>query len=301
MRIAIAGSSGLIGSKLVLSLRSKGHTVVRIVRSKADAGREQSGIFWEPSTNYINPSNLENFDSVINLCGKKIASFNPFEAPSELIRSSRIYTNLLLSRVISKLNNPPKYFITASAYGFYKASGLDNNILTEDSKPGSGFLSQLAMEWEESSRFYQNSKTKIINLRLGNVLDKESIFLKIMTKLSKLRIRSIGSGNQAWPWISIEDVIGIIEFILDSNYLEGPINVVSPQLTTANEFLQAISEKINSKGYVSLPSLLIKYSTNKLSQHALLNNYPLSPRILTVNNYNFKIPTIKDAVNTYLF
>tara|TARA_B110000438_G_scaffold77795_1_gene77972 strand:- start:312 stop:1214 length:903 start_codon:yes stop_codon:yes gene_type:complete len=300
MRIAVAGSSGLIGTKLVQSLRSKGHTVVRIVRVKADIGKDQVGIFWEPETNYINPDNLENFDSIINLCGEKIASFNPFKAPSQSIRSSRISTNLLISRIISKLNNPPRYFIAASAYGYYKASNIDNNLITEDSAPGNGFLSQLAMEWEEASRFYQTPYTKIINLRLGNVLDKKSIFLKTLSKLSKLKIKSIGDGEQSWPWVSIDDVVGVVEFIINSNYLEGPINVVSPQLTSAEEFMQTISRKINTKGYIKLSSLIIKITTNNLTEKILLNNYPITPTKLTINNYNFKIPSLKEAVNEYL-
>ena len=300
MRIAIAGSSGLIGTRLVQSLRSKGHTIVRMVRNKAKPGRQQIGIFWEPETNYINPENLEDFDAIINLCGEKIASFNPFESPSELIRSSRISTNLLLSRVIYKLKKPPRYFITASAYGYYKTSGKDNIFITEDSEPGRNFLSQLAMEWEEASIFYKNDKTKVINLRLGNVLGRDSIFLKTMANLIKLRIKNIGNGDQSWPWVGIEDVLGVIEFILESNYLEGAINVVSPEITTAKKFMKTISFKKNKKGFISLPSFLIRFSTNKLSQHAILNNYPIKPNVLLSNNYNFKIPTLRDACDKYL-
>ena len=117
MKIAIAGSHGIIGTYLVNDLRLKNHIVTRIVRSK-----DSAGIFWDPVTNYINQDNLESLDIIINLCGNNITSINPLSINKELVYSSRVGTSLLLSRVISKLKNPPKYFVSASACGIYKSS-----------------------------------------------------------------------------------------------------------------------------------------------------------------------------------
>ena len=117
MKIAIAGSHGIIGTYLVNDLRQKNHIVTRIVRSK-----DSAGIFWDPVTNYINQDKLESLDIIINLCGNNITSINPLSINKELVYSSRVGTSLLLSRVISKLKNPPKYFVSASACGIYKSS-----------------------------------------------------------------------------------------------------------------------------------------------------------------------------------
>ncbi len=280
MKIAIAGSHGIIGTYLVNDLRLKNHIVTRIVRSK-----DSAGIFWDPVTNYINQDKLESLDIIINLCGNNITSINPLSINKELVYSSRVGTSLLLSRVISKLKNPPKYFVSASACGIYKSS---KNDISENSSYGKGFLTQLALDWEEASRFYDTPKTKIINLRFGQVISKESLFLKIMKNLIYyLRVSSIGSGNQYWPWISINDVIGIINFIINSNSLEGPINIVSPQKATSKEFLSKLAQELNINPIFKIPTPIIKLGGGKLASQVLLNDYPVVPEKLQQNNYNF--------------
>ena len=280
MKIAISGSHGLIGTYIVNDLRLKNHSVTRIVRSK-----DTAGIFWDPTTNYINQDRLEAYDIIINLCGNKIASFNPFYVNKGPIYSSRINTNLLLSRAISRLKNPPKYFISASACGIYNPA---NDDITENGIYGQGFLTQLALDWEEASRFYNTPETKIINLRFGQVISKESPFLNIMKNLIIYsRVSSIGNGKQHWPWISINDVINIMNFIINSNFLEGPINIVSPQKVTSKEFLNKLSQAIGRSSFLKIPSQAIKLLTNKLAGQILLNDYPVVPAKLNNNNYNF--------------
>ena len=212
--------------------------------------------------------------------------------------ASRVGTNLLLSRVISKLKNPPKYFISASACGIYKPS---TDVITENSLYGSGFLAQLALNWEEASRFYEMPDTKIINLRLGQVISEEGIFFKIIKNLvTYLKVSSIGPGSQYWPWISIRDVAGIINFIIDSNYIEGPLNIVSPQRVTAREFLRKLSIETSSFGIFRIPNQIIKIGANELASQVLLNNYPVIPEKLQLNNYNFLDQDLSKVFNDLL-
>ena len=209
MNIAVAGSHGLIGNNLVTFFRKSNNHVSRIVRSK-----DQNGIFWDPSTGYINHEKLENFDVIINLCGEKIASLNPFFKNKDKLIESRVNTNLLLSKTINKLKNPPKYFITASAAGIYEPS---RKKITESSNLNQGFLSQLALEWEGASRFYNNNETKVVNLRLGQVLTENGFFYKSISNITKyLKISRFGNGRQRWPWVSINDLLGVIKFIIES-------------------------------------------------------------------------------------
>ena len=223
MKIAIAGSHGLIGTNLVTYFRKSNNNVTRIVRSK-----EQNGIYWDPETGYINHENLEGCDVIINLCGEKIASLNPFFKNKSKLISSRVNTNLILSKTIAKLKNPPKFFITASATGIYKPS---KRRITESSKFNRGFLAQLALEWEEASKFYSNNKTKIINLRLGQVISHDSFYFKALSNISKyMKISSFGNGRQRWPWVSIDDINEAIEFIIESGQIEGAVNVTNPNL-----------------------------------------------------------------------
>ena len=292
MNVAIAGSHGLIGNNLVTFFRKTNNHVSRIVRIK-----DQNGIFWDPSTGYINHEKLENFDVIINLCGEKIASLNPFFKNKDKLIDSRVNTNLLLSKTINKLNNPPKYFISASAAGIYKPS---RKKITESSSKNQGFLSKLALEWEEASRFYDNNETKIVNLRLGQVITEDSFYYKAMSNIAKyLKISRFGNGRQRWPWISINDLIDSIKFIIDSDQIEGPVNVASPKLLSCKEFLKIICLKNNSFNFIRVPALLIKLSTNKYSEEILLNDYPVFPEKLLSAGFSFKDSDLEKYVSNF--
>ncbi len=281
MKIAIAGSHGLIGNNLVTYFRKSNNQVYRIVRSK-----DQNGIFWDPSTGYINHEKLENFDVIINLCGARIASLNPFFKNNEELRNSRVTTNLILSKTIAKLKNPPRYFISASATGIYSPS---KRRITETSKLNNGFLAQLALEWEEASRFFDNEKTKIVNLRLGQVISNESFYYKALLNITKfMKISRFGNGRQRWPWISIDDVIGAINFIIETGQIEGAVNLSNPNLLSCKETLKIFASKNNTFNLFRIPKIFIKLSTNKYSEEILLNDYPVFPEKLIASGYAFK-------------
>lgn len=281
MKIAIAGSHGLIGNNLVTYFRKSNNQVYRIVRSK-----DQNGIFWDPSTGYINHEKLENFDVIINLCGARIASLNPFFKNNEKLRNSRVITNLILSKTIAKLKNPPSYFISASATGIYSPS---KRRITESSKLNNGFLAQLALEWEEASRFFDNEKTKIVNLRLGQVISNESFYYKALLNITKfMKISRFGNGRQRWPWISLDDVIGSINFIIETGQIEGAVNVSNPNLLSCKETLKIFASKNNTFNLFRIPKIFIKLSTNKYSEEILLNDYPVFPEKLITSGYAFK-------------
>ena len=290
MKIAIAGSHGLIGTNLVTHFRKSNKNVVRIVRSK-----EQNGIYWDPETGYINHENLEGCDVIINLCGEKIASLNPFFKNKSKLISSRVNTNLILSKTIAKLKNPPKFFITASATGIYKPS---KRRITESSKFNRGFLAQLALEWEEASKFYSTDKTKIINLRLGQVISHDSFYFKALSNISKyMKISSFGNGRQRWPWVSIDDINGAMEFIIESGQIEGAVNVTNPKLLSCREILKNFSTYNNSFNFIRVPRILIRLSTNTYSREILLNDYPVFPEKLLSSGFVFKDKSLENYLN----
>ena len=287
MKIAIAGSHGLIGNSLVTHLRKSNNNVERIVRRK-----NQNGIFWDPETNYINYENLENCDVIINLCGEKIASLNPFFNNRSNLISSRVGTNLLLSKTLAKLKNPPKFFISASATGIYKPS---KRKIIESSRLNEGFLAQLALEWEEASRFYENGITKIINLRLGQVISPRSFYFKVLSNITKyMKISSFGNGKQRWPWISINDINEVIDFIIDSNQIDGAVNVTNPNLLSCKEMLKIFSSINNSFSFIRVPKIFIKLSTNTYSEEILLNDYPVFPEKLINSGFVFKEKSLEN-------
>ena len=291
MKIAIAGSHGLIGTNLVTHFRKSNNNVSRIVRSK-----EQNGIYWNPVTGYINHENLEGYDVIINLCGEKIASLNPFFKNKSNLISSRVTTNMILSKTIAKLNNPPKFFITASATGIYKPS---KRRIIESSNFNQGFLAQLALEWEEASKFYCKEKTKIINLRFGQVISSDSFYFKSISNISKyMKISSFGNGRQRWPWVSINDINEAIDFIIESNQIEGAVNLTNPNLLSCKEILKIFSTYNNSSNFIRIPKIFIKLSTNIYSREILLNDYPVFPKKLLNSGFVFKEKSLENYLSS---
>ena len=291
MKIAIAGSHGLIGTNLVTHFRKSNNNVSRIVRSK-----EQNGIYWNPVTGYINHENLEGYDVIINLCGEKIASLNPFFKNKSNLISSRVTTNMILSKTIAKLNNPPKFFITASATGIYKPS---KRRIIESSNFNQGFLAQLALEWEEASKFYCKEKTKIINLRFGQVISSDSFYFKSISNISKyMKISSFGNGRQRWPWVSINDINEAIDFIIESNQIEGAVNLTNPNLLSCKEILKIFSTYNNSSNFIRIPKIFIKLSTNIYSREILLNDYPVFPEKLLNSSFVFKEKSLENYLSS---
>ena len=291
MKIAIAGSHGLIGTNLVTHFRKSNNNVSRIVRSK-----EQNGIYWNPVTGYINHENLEGYDVIINLCGEKIASLNPFFKNKSNLISSRVTTNMILSKTIAKLNNPPKFFITASATGIYKPS---KRRIIESSNFNQGFLAQLALEWEEASKFYCIDKTKIINLRFGQVISSDSFYFKSISNISKyMKISSFGNGRQRWPWVSINDINEAIDFIIESNQIEGAVNLTNPNLLSCKEILKIFSTYNNSSNFIRIPKIFIKLSTNIYSREILLNDYPVFPEKLLNSGFVFKEKSLENYLSS---
>ena len=291
MKIAIAGSHGLIGTNLVTHFRKSNNNVSRIVRSK-----EQNGIYWNPVTGYINHENLEGYDVIINLCGEKIASLNPFFKNKSNLISSRVTTNMILSKTIAKLNNPPKFFITASATGIYKPS---KRRIIESSNFNQGFLAQLALEWEEASKFYCKEKTKIINLRFGQVISSDSFYFKSISNISKyMKISSFGNGRQRWPWVSINDINEAIDFIIESNQIEGAVNLTNPNLLSCKEILKIFSTYNNSSNFIRIPKIFIKLSTNIYSREILLNDYPVFPEKLLNSGFVFKENSLENYLSS---
>ena len=291
MKIAIAGSHGLIGTNLVTHFRKSNNNVSRIVRSK-----EQNGIYWNPVTGYINHENLEGYDVIINLCGEKIASLNPFFKNKSNLISSRVTTNMILSKTIAKLKNPPKFFITASATGIYKPS---KRRIIVSSNFNQGFLAQLALEWEEASKFYCKEKTKIINLRFGQVISSDSFYFKSISNISKyMKISSFGNGRQRWPWVSINDINEAIDFIIESNQIEGAVNLTNPNLLSCKEILKIFSTYNNSSNFIRIPKIFIKLSTNIYSREILLNDYPVFPEKLLNSGFVFKEKSLENYLSS---
>ncbi len=252
MKVLVTGSSGLIGSALVNFLHTGGHTVRKLVRG--EWSKDPEGIIWEPEHGVYDAEELEGLDGIVNLAGENVSigRWNP--AKKERISRSRIDGTHNLCTVLKTLKNPPKVLVNASAVGFYGNRG--DEILDENSPAGQGFLAKVCQEWEKAAQEARTAETRVVLLRTGVVLSGRGGALQKMLFPFQLGLGGvIGDGKQYMSWISINDVIGIIYHALTHQEINGPINVVSPNPVTNQEFTKTLGKVLHRPTSISCPNL----------------------------------------------
>lgn len=289
MKIIITGASGFIGSALVPFLQSKGHTVVPLARKSS---KDSNGSNWDPDKGDVDLSLLEGADAVINLSGESIAKQRWSTVVKSRLRRSRLHATRTLVETFDKLKNPPKLFINASAVGFYGNRG--HELLGEDSPGGTGFLSELAREWETLASRAQNDKTRVVLTRFGAVLDPSGGALqKMLVPFSKGLGGPLGDGTQYMSWVALEDVIGAISFILENSTLKGPINIVAPNPVTNKEFTNVLAGALNKKPFFHVPAFALNLLVGEMAKEVLLISERAVPAKLLQAGYTFKYPSLE--------
>jgi len=229
MKVLVTGSSGLVGSHLLPLLKSKGHTVTRLVRSKGKASAGDA-VYWNPDEGEIDSAGLEGQGAVVHLAGENIAG-RWTEEKKALILESRVKGTELLMNALTGLKSKPGVVIAASGVGFYGDRG--DEVLTEESPQGKGFLAHVSGRWESALDIGKGAGIRVVKLRIGMVLSTEGGALKQMLIPFKLGIAGrIGSGKQYWSWISMEDITEGICYLLETKGADGPVNMVSPDTVT---------------------------------------------------------------------
>lgn len=303
--ILIAGATGLVGRQLVAFLSLQGHSVSQLHRAGSSKIRHVPQLSWDPSnpsnngSGLLNNKSLENFDVIINLAGENIASGTWSDAKKEKIRSSRVNSTQVLVDAINKLENPPELFINASAVGIYGNRGILE--LDEDSQPGAGFLSDVCMEWEDEAVKVAHEKTRVVLLRLGVVLTPMGGMLKkLIGPFSKGAGGKIGSGDQYFSWIAMDDVLEGIEFVINNQSLSGPVNLTAPKPTTNSEFTEILGKTINRPTVLPIPEPAVKAIFGEMGTETMLTSTRVIPEKLMLKGYNFRYPTLDRALKHLL-
>jgi len=293
-KILIAGGSGLIGQNLTKHLMNKGHEVVLLSR-KPDSVKQFSAFHWNPIKGEIDEACLEAVDYVINLAGAGIADKRWTATRKKLIIESRTKGAELLRQLISKSAKPKRY-IAASAIGFYGNRGPEK--LNEQSQEGSGFLSESTIAWEAASKSIEQTGVPVDLLRIGIVLSTKGGALAKMLLSFNFKLGSyFGDGSQIYSWIHIDDVVGIIDFLLERDSGQGEIyNTVAPNPVSNKALIHAINSSGNFGALViPAPSLAMKLALGEMSTVILNGNHVDSSKLLKLG-YSFEWPTIKDAL-----
>ena len=290
MRIAVAGSSGLIGTALVDSLTGAGHQVIRLVRRPTTA---QNEIHWQPESFGIDPNSLRGVDAVVNLCGQGIGDRRWSGHVKQQLRDSRIIPTQVLADALRAARVP--VLVNASATGFYGDTG--SSVVTEESPSGAGFLADLTTDWEAAAMSASvPGEHRVTLLRLSPVMSPTGGILGRLRPLFRLGLGAkLGDGRQYLPWISLVDAVRAVEFALDRS-LAGPVNVCGPASVTNNEFTKAFGRALGRPAPWTVPGFALKRGAGEMAEEMLLGGQNVVPSVLTGNDFDYRHPTIASAL-----
>ncbi len=295
MRVLVTGSTGLIGSKLSAFLINNNHRVARLVR-RVPSGADEIG--WNPSSGTLDASAMEGIDAAVHLAGESIATRWTIEKKRR-IHDSRVQGTRLLAQSIARLSNPPKVLVSVSAIGYYGDRGEEQ--LTETDSMGSGFLPELCREWENATIAASQRGIRVVIPRIGMVLSAEGGALSLMLPVFRLGIGGrIGNGRQYMSWISIDDLVGIINHAITCESLQGPVNAVSPNPVTNQIFTKTLGQVLSRPALFALPSFAARLALGQMADEALLSSARVLPARLTESGYKFAFPELEDALRHIL-
>lgn len=296
MKILITGATGLIGRALQKSLKNEGHDLLLASRSGPKSANQ---IKWTVETGFSEPEKLENLDAVIHLAGESISALRWTEAKKAAIRDSRVLGTRSVVNAIAGLRHKPKVFISGSATGIYGDRGDDT--MNESSKPGGTFLAEVCKEWEAESCRAEGLGLRTVLLRTGIVLSKDGGALAAMLRPFKMGIGGVvGSGRQWMSWVSLDDVVDAINFVLENENIQGPINVVAPNPVTNKEFTSTLGKVLHRPTFLPLPELAVKLIFGEMGRALLLDSNRVIPGRLDEAGYKFKFTDLQKALENAL-
>jgi uncharacterized protein len=292
-RILVSGVSGPVGKALLPELRKRGH-VIRLVRGRV-TGNDQ--ISWNPAQ-ALPPQQVEGFDIVIHLAGETIVGrWNA--AKKARIRDTRVQGTKTLVESLTKTAHPPRVFICASAIGYYGDRG--DEILREESAPGSDFLAQVCRDWETATQPATNAGIRTVNTRFGVILSRNGGALPKMLPPFRMGVGGrIGNGRQWMSWIHIADVVGAIEHALDNPSVTGAVNVVGPNPAMNAEFTRTLARVLHRPAIFPMPAFAARLAFGEMGDALLLASQRVEAAKLTANGYRFQFEDLSAALAALL-
>ncbi|TDO11755.1 hypothetical protein EV580_3475 [Mycobacterium sp. BK086] len=288
--VAIAGSSGLIGSALVYALRATDHRVLRIVR-RAPANSDE--LHWNPDSGEFDPAGLEGVDAVINLCGVNVGEKRWSGAFKQSLRDSRIGPTEVIAAAVADAGVP--VLINASAVGYY--GDTRGRVVDETAPAGGGFLARLCIDWESAALAAEDAGARVVLARSGLVLSPGGGVLARLRPLFALGLGArLGSGRQYMPWISLEDEIRGLLFAINNDALSGPVNFTGPAPVTNSEFTAALGRALNRPTPLLVPGFALRTLLGEFADEGLLDGQRAIPAALERAGFVFHHNTIGEAL-----
>lgn len=290
MRVLISGAGGLVGTELIKQLRALGHEPIALVRREAAGDHE---ISWKPGVERLDPEIMESIDAVVNLGGATTGRIPWTKNYMQTLISSRLDTTRTLVEAINASKNQPKVLVSGSASGIYGDRG--DELLDETAGKGEGFLSDLASAWEAEA---QKANTRVVLARTTLVMSKKLGALGRLLPLIKAGIGGpLGSGNQWWAWISLEDEARAIIHLIDNDETTGAYNLTAPEPATCKEMVVALGKALKRPTFFRVPSWAMRLLIGVAADELLLCSQKMTATKLLSTGFEFNHPTLKDAVD----
>ncbi len=301
MRVLISGSRGFIGKALLAKLIGDGHNTLKAVHTNPDEHdlvidydkallRKNGGDSGDGVTED------DHFDAVINLAGEPITASRWDAQKQTKLYDSRIATTNILGNLIQSTNNKPSVFISASAVGYY--GSRQEEILTETSDKGSGFLADLCEAWEKTALSFQTETVRVVTLRMGVVLGQNGGLLKSVLPMFKNGVAGrLGSGQQWMSWVSLDDAIRAILFLLETEAVSGPVNVTAPEPVRNADMTNILSHLLNKPAHLHMPQLALELAMGKrTTSEFVLASQRVLPEKLTEAGFDFHYPDVQSSL-----
>lgn len=294
MKIAMSGSSGLIGTALRTALTDRGDTVLRLV-SSADGG--PGSVRIDPRVQ-LDPHVFNDVDAVVNLAGAPVAGRRWTSSYKQTIYDSRLETTRNIVRAIQSAQPRPRVLVSASAIGVYGNRGLE--VLTETSAPGDDFLARVCKDWESATNPAVSAGTRVAQLRTGLVLDRSGGTLEPLLKLGQAGLGGhFGPGSQYWSTITLADEVRAIRFILDSDSASGPFNLTGPEPVTNKAFTAALGRHLHRPMLATVPKFAIGIALGEFSSQVLASQRVLPEKLLAAG-FTFDSPDVESQLQAVL-
>lgn len=289
MKIVVSGASGLIGRPLVRRLRADGHEVVQLVRRTP---RQPGEAAWDPGRGEVDEAALDGVDAAVNLSGAGIGEHRWTEEYKREIRASRVAATRTLAAALAGLDRPPRALLNASAIGYYGDRGDEE--LVESSPPGTSFLADVCQDWEAAARPAEDAGIRVTYLRTGLVMSPRGGAFGRLLPLFRLGLGGrLGDGRMWWSWITLEDQIGAIRFLLDTD-LPGPVNLTGPAPARNADVTRELGRALHRPAVLRVPRLALRTALGEFAEDVTSSQRVLPAR-LTDAGYTFRHPDLASA------
>ncbi|MBA3865902.1 MAG: TIGR01777 family protein [Solirubrobacterales bacterium] len=297
MKVLVTGATGLVGSALCDSLLARGDEVVGLSRDPDQAGRakpEIAWLAWEPTLERPPAAAFDGVEGVVHLLGEPISQRWSKEAKVRIMETRRAGTHNLIG-TIAGLEKRPSVLVSGSAVGYYGDRG--DAVVEEDTPPGTSFDAEVAREWEKAAHEVEGAGVRLAIVRTGLVLDADGGLLAELLTPFKLGVGGpLAGGNQYFPWIHLDDEVGLLLWALDEDKVSGPLNAAAPNPPTNRDFSKALGRALGRPAILPLPGFVLDLKFGSEFGHVLRGGQRAVPKRAQELGYEFKFPELDAAL-----